>query len=106
MIGSSLPVFLDTVGLLALWDRSDQWHSAATQAFQAFSGERANLFTSSLVLMECANAAARRPYRSVVAALWREMKASDRVFHPTETDLEEAWSELSAGPLVAPASSI
>ena len=25
--------FLDTVGLLALWDTSDQWHQAAEQAF-------------------------------------------------------------------------
>jgi hypothetical protein len=24
-------VFLDTAGLLALWDSSDQWHSAALQ---------------------------------------------------------------------------
>jgi hypothetical protein len=25
--------FLDTVGLLALWDRSDQWHVMAEAAF-------------------------------------------------------------------------
>jgi len=87
------PVFLDTVGLLALWDRSDQWHLPATQAFQAFSKERVSLYTSSLVLLECANAAARRPYRPVVAALWHEMKASERIFHPTEKDWEEAWSD-------------
>ncbi len=27
-------VLLDTVGLVALWNRSDQWHTVATQAFQ------------------------------------------------------------------------
>jgi hypothetical protein len=27
------PVFLDTVGLVAVWNRSDQWHAAATAAF-------------------------------------------------------------------------
>ena len=25
--------FLDTVGLLALWNRSDQWHTPAEEAF-------------------------------------------------------------------------
>ena len=27
-------VFLDTVGLIALWNRSDQWHAAAASAYQ------------------------------------------------------------------------
>jgi predicted nucleic acid-binding protein len=26
-------VFLDTVGLIAVWDTSDQWHAAAETAF-------------------------------------------------------------------------
>jgi uncharacterized protein len=95
-------VFLDTVGLLAIWDRSDQWHLPATQAFQRLSEERASLYTSSPVLLECANAAARRPYRKVVAALWREMEAAKRVFHPTETDLEEAWLEYERSPVGGP----
>ena len=29
-------VFLDTVGLLALWDGSDQWHEIATARTQRF----------------------------------------------------------------------
>lgn len=95
MTGS--PVFLDTVGLLALWDRSDQWHVPAKQAFQEFSKDRASLYTSSLVLLECANAAARRPYRTVVASLWREMKAAERVFQPSPKDWEEAWAEYEHG---------
>lgn len=100
MIGS--PVFLDTVGLLALWDRNDQWHLPATEAFQKISKDRAGLYTSTLVLLECANAAARRPYRRVVAGLWREMKAAGRVFHPTEEDLEEAWSDYDHGVMGGP----
>ena len=95
MTGS--PVFLDTVDLLALWDRSDQWHVPAAQAFQEFSKGRASLYTSSLVLLECANAAARRPYRTVVAALWHEMKAAERVFHPDAKDWEDAWSDYERG---------
>lgn len=96
------PVFLDTVGLLALWDQSDQWHSLAAQAFQGFSKDRASLYTSSFVLLECANAAARRPYRGTVAALCREMKAAGRVFHPSEEDLEQAWSEYEHGAVGGP----
>jgi predicted nucleic acid-binding protein len=26
-------VFMDTVGLLALWNKDDQWHQAAEKAF-------------------------------------------------------------------------
>ena len=37
--------------------------------------------------------AARRPYRAVVAALRREMKAAGRIFLPSEEDWEEAWSD-------------
>ena len=94
---SVAPVFLDTVGLLALWDRSDQWHTSATQAFQALSRSRASLYTTSLVLLECANAAARRPYRGVVFALWHEMKAAGRLFHPTDQDWEDAWVDYGRG---------
>jgi predicted nucleic acid-binding protein len=95
-------IFLDTVGLLALWDRSDQWHHAAEQAFQELSAGRAGLYSSSLVFLECANAAARRPYRSSVAALWREMKSAGRIFHPAEKHLEEAWYDYERGVLGGP----
>jgi uncharacterized protein len=95
-------VFLDTVGLLALWDRSDQWHLLAAQAFQKISTERASLYTSSLILLECANAAARRPYRTSVAALWREMGAAGRIIQPTEEEWAEAWREYERMPIGGP----
>ena len=60
------PVFLDTVGLLALWDRSDQWHPTAEAAFQRLTNARVAGITTTFVLAECANAAARRPYRLAV----------------------------------------
>ena len=100
MTGS--PAFLDTVGLLALWDRSDQWHLPATKAFEALAQEQASLYTSSFVLLECANAAARRPYRKVVAALRREMKAAERIFLPSEEDWEEAWLAYEREPAGGP----
>jgi predicted nucleic acid-binding protein len=96
------PVFLDTVGLLALWDRSDQWHPGAAEAFQRFSKERPRLYTSSLVLLECANAAARRPYRAAVAALRREMEAAGRSIQPTEEERQEAWSAYEKGAIGGP----
>jgi predicted nucleic acid-binding protein len=96
------PVFLDTVGLLALWDRSDQWHNSAVQAFREFSEERAGLYTSSLVLLECANAASRRPYRTAVAALWHEMRSVGRVFDPDQKDWEEAWADYEREPVGDP----
>jgi len=98
----NLAVFLDTVGLLALWDHNDQWHPAAVEAFQELSTARASLYTSTLVFMECANAAARRPYRTAVAELWREMEAAERAIRPTEEELQGAWSDYERGPIGGP----
>jgi predicted nucleic acid-binding protein len=95
-------IFLDTVGLLALWDRSDQWHPAAEQAFQDLAAHRVGFYSSSLVFLECANAASRRPYRTSVAALWREMKSAGRVFFPAEKHLEEAWHDYERGAVGGP----
>lgn len=35
------PVFLDSVGLIALWNERDQWHVAATRAFADLRAKRA-----------------------------------------------------------------
>ena len=64
-----MTVFLDTVGLLGVWDQSDQWHEAAQACFERLAESRADLITSTSVLLECGNAAARRPYRSAVSRL-------------------------------------
>lgn len=70
-------VFLDTVGLLALWDASDQWHAAAEATFANLGREKASLTTTSFVLLECANAAARRPYRQAVERLRGRMESNN-----------------------------
>lgn len=62
-------VFLDTVGLLALWDESDQWHDDAEAAWQSLVDRQASFATTTLILLECGNAAARRPYRHAVNQL-------------------------------------
>ena len=53
-------VFLDTVGMIAVWDDTDQWHVAARAAYGALLGQGRRLVATSFVLCECGNAAARR----------------------------------------------
>jgi len=88
-------VFADTVGLLALWDRSDQWHEAAERAFGELAENRATLFTTSYVLLECANAAARRPYRLEVDRLRDELERGGFLAYPTREEWVTAWQAYS-----------
>jgi predicted nucleic acid-binding protein len=84
-------VFLDTVGLIALWDESDQWHPAAEQAFGLLHVQRARLVTTSLILIECGNAAARKLYRAEVTALRKVMMREGRLIVSSDSDIEQAW---------------
>jgi len=86
-----MTVFLDTVGLLAVWDESDQWHRAAHFCFSELLRGRTDLVTSSYVLLECGNAAARRPYRSSVGRLRHQMELGHRLIVPTVEDWQTAW---------------
>jgi predicted nucleic acid-binding protein len=90
-------VFLDTVGLLAVWDESDQWHRAAQACFSELLRSRTDLVTSSFVLLECGNAAARRPYRSAVTRLRKEMDMVNRLVAPTIEDCDAAWLAYERG---------
>jgi predicted nucleic acid-binding protein len=96
-----MTVFLDTVGLLALWDESDQWHQAAQNSFGQLVASRASVITTSYVLLECGNAAARRPYRSAVTRLRQQMEQGNRLIIPTAEDWQAARtaydSESSTG---------
>lgn len=91
-------VFLDTVGLIALWDSSDQWHTAAETAYQSLIASPVRLVTSTLVLFECGNAAARRPYRKDVSDLWLALEVSGNLFEPTNLQKNLAWGRFAAGP--------
>jgi len=91
-----MTVFLDTVGLLAVWDESDQWHRAAQACFSDLLSCRAELVTSSFVLLECGNAAARRPYRSAVSRLRMRMEPEYLVV-PTMEDWQTAWLAFERG---------
>ena len=86
-------VFLDTAGMLALWDDTDQWHSAATEAHQRLMTHRGSLWfvSTTFVLLECGNAATRRPLRSVVMRLRERLEEADNLIFPTEADWQQAW---------------
>jgi uncharacterized protein len=92
-----MTVFLDTVGLLAVWDQSDQWHSAAQACFSELLACRADLLTSSFVLLECGNAAARKPYRSAVSRLCKQMEPGHHLVVPTAEDWQTAWLAYENG---------
>lgn len=85
-------VFLDTVGLLALWNRNDQWHDPAVEAMRAISAENADGFASEVVLLECGNAAARTGFRDEVISFRKDATAAGLVVIPTEAELEKAWT--------------
>jgi predicted nucleic acid-binding protein len=84
-------VFLDTVGLLAVWDATDQWHVAAQHVFDQLLQLNVPLVTTSYVLIECANAASRRPYRSRVNDLRTTLRDDGLLFDPTTNEMEQAW---------------
>jgi predicted nucleic acid-binding protein len=85
-------VFLDTVGLLAQWDQTDQWHDAAGRALKEFMARGDRTVTTTFVLLECGNAAARRPYRSLVDQTREALENSGRRIMPCAQDWRDAWS--------------
>jgi predicted nucleic acid-binding protein len=90
-------IFLDTVGLIAMWNRSDQWHQAATAAFTALDPSLTRTVTTSCILLECGNEAARRPYRSEVLALRQALQQSGCLYDPTADEVEQAWTAYERG---------
>lgn len=90
-------VFLDTVGLLALWDMSDQWHVPAEYAFSQLTQQRLPIVTTTYILLECGNAAARRPYRNEVPKLREVLLKRNELIEPTEEDVELAWEGYQRG---------
>jgi len=90
-------VFLDTVGLVAVWDEADQWHTAAEGAFAQIMAERRPFVTTSFILLECGNTAARRPYRNEVSVLRQKLELRDELVVPTENDWRAAWDAFDRG---------
>ncbi len=86
-------IFLDTVGLIAIWNNSDQWHDVALAAYESLKQKEIHLFTTSFVLLECGNAAARKPYRKSVLRLREQLAENRGLIIPTDADCEDAWQE-------------
>jgi predicted nucleic acid-binding protein len=90
-------VFLDTVGMIALWDEADQWHEAAQDAYEKLKRARMPVVTTSYILLECGNSAARRAFRPAVKK-WREvLAAGSAIVDPTENDQTKAWAAYDRG---------
>lgn len=89
-------IFGDTVGFLALWNKRDQWHPDATDAFGRLS-DNDEVITTTSVLLECGNAAARTSFRQEVDFLRMELESSQGLISPTEEEWQEAWRAYRAG---------
>lgn len=90
-------VFLDTVGLIALWDSDDQWHTIADAAYRQMVDDRKSPVTSSFVLLECGNTAARRTFKRDVCALRKALELRDELIVPTDDDWLQAWEAYEHG---------
>jgi predicted nucleic acid-binding protein len=90
-------VFVDTVGLLALWDQDDQWHQAAETAWQRIGVTKLIPCTTPFVLLECANAASRRSYRREVSALREQFERAQMLFWPEGDEWRLAWEQYQQG---------
>jgi uncharacterized protein len=84
-------VFLDTIGFIALWDDTDQWHDDAQQAYDVLRRSHFTGITTDAVLLECGNAACRRPYRNQVNLLRQQMTSAGRLIKVTDREWEKAW---------------
>ncbi len=71
-------VFVDTVALLALANRSDGLHSATCAVWDKLNTEHANLVTSDWVLAEFLSGARRQPLRTAASEMVRRLRGSKR----------------------------
>lgn len=85
-------VFLDTAGLIALWDGADQWHAAAGEAMSLLDVPGTRFVTSPYILLECGNSLARTPFRAKVCLFRQELVEQDDLVEPSAAEIEEAWA--------------
>ncbi len=90
-------VFLDTVGMIVVWNKAYQWHTEAEAAYQDLHQNARRLLTTPLVLWECGNAAARRPFRSQVNRLRQFLIQEGLLIEPTPQEIDAAWAAYDRG---------
>jgi predicted nucleic acid-binding protein len=90
-------VFLDSVGILATVNKSDRWHAVAVLAYELLVESRAQPFTTTFILAEVGNAAARNPTRRKVCELFDNLNKTDCIIAPTEQDWHAAWAAYRRG---------
>lgn len=90
-------VFVDTVGLLAVWNREDQWHEDARRAYSLLNPDSTTLFATTLVLAECGNALARTSFRPEIDEFRKRLEAGGTLIWPTTEDWETAWTAYRRG---------
>lgn len=82
-------------GLIAIWNRSDQWHADAKTAFADLVRRQVRLVTTPYILLECGNEAARRPYRADVLALRQLLLVRNDLIEPVVQEVEQAWMDYA-----------
>jgi uncharacterized protein len=87
-----MTAFLDSVGLLAIWDEDDQWHERATKAYSQLAREKAVLYSSTFVLAECGNTASRYSHRLEPDLLRARLEEMGTLIFPTSDDWSIAWA--------------
>jgi predicted nucleic acid-binding protein len=90
-------VFLDTVGIMALWNVHDQWHSPATAIFHQLLNSHCDLITTAYVMLECGNAAARTPFREDVNELRARLESRGGLIWANNAEWMAAWQEYQGG---------
>ncbi len=78
--------------MLAVWNRSDQWHEDAKRAYSLLDARNTVLYSTTLVLAECANAAARTPFRIEVDEFRLRLEACATLIWPTLDDWRDSWT--------------
>jgi predicted nucleic acid-binding protein len=89
-------VLLDSSGLIALWNRRDQWNEGAVRAFESIP-EATELVTTTYILAECGNTFARSEIRRLLADLGDRLHAQGRLIAPTDVDWQVGWSSFCNG---------
>src|SRR5207244_4339749 len=67
------------------------------KAFTPLVADRTRLVTTAFVLLDCGNAAARLPFRSMVLSLREELMQAGDLVEPNINDCEQAWQAYSRG---------